>query len=201
MRLILDNGHGVDTPGKRSPVWSDGTQLLEWRWNRDIVNILQALLYVAGIPYNILVPEEWDVSLEERCQRANKIHAENANKDTYLISIHANAYKPNKAEGWEVWTSVGDTKADPFAQLLFEEASMMLPFTKRKDMTDGDADKEKDFTILYATDCPAVLTENGFMDNEKDCRFMLNETGKVRIAQAHLSAILKHIKYNEPKYI
>ena len=25
--IILDNGHGNNTPGKRSPKWEDGTQL------------------------------------------------------------------------------------------------------------------------------------------------------------------------------
>lgn len=30
--ILLDNGHGEDTKGKRSPVWKDGSQLLEsWK--------------------------------------------------------------------------------------------------------------------------------------------------------------------------
>ena len=27
MKVLLDNGHGENTPGKRSPKWSDGSQL------------------------------------------------------------------------------------------------------------------------------------------------------------------------------
>ena len=38
--VILDNGHGINTPGKRSPVWDDGTQLFEWKFNRNIVKEL-----------------------------------------------------------------------------------------------------------------------------------------------------------------
>ena len=34
--VILDNGHGEETAGKRSPVWGDGSQLFEWEFNRDI---------------------------------------------------------------------------------------------------------------------------------------------------------------------
>ena len=43
---ILDNGHGgmidgvYQTPGKRSPVWPDGTQLFEGEFNRAIVDRL-----------------------------------------------------------------------------------------------------------------------------------------------------------------
>ena len=37
LRILLDNGHGQETPGKRSPVWADGSQLFEYEFNRDIV--------------------------------------------------------------------------------------------------------------------------------------------------------------------
>ena len=32
MKILIDNGHGIDTPGKRSP---DGV-LREYAWNRQI---------------------------------------------------------------------------------------------------------------------------------------------------------------------
>jgi len=32
MKILIDNGHGSDTPGKRSP---DG-RFLEWKYNREI---------------------------------------------------------------------------------------------------------------------------------------------------------------------
>jgi len=118
-----------------------------------------------------------------------------------LISIHANAYKLNKAEGWEVWTSVGKNKSDLFAEYIYREAEKILPMKFRKDTTDGDSDKEKDFTILYGTDCPAVLTENGFMDNEIECRYMLSEKGMTDIARAHLNAIWSYIHDTETNII
>ena len=53
--VILDAGHGVDTPGKRSPVWKDGTQLFEWEFNRSIVNRVSYFLELEGIKTHILV--------------------------------------------------------------------------------------------------------------------------------------------------
>ena len=50
-RIIIDNGHGIDTKGKRSPVWPDGSQLLEWEFNRDIANRLKEQLKVTGCLY------------------------------------------------------------------------------------------------------------------------------------------------------
>ena len=45
--VMLDNGHAKTTPGKRSPILSKELQekygtdrLYEYRWNRDIVDML-----------------------------------------------------------------------------------------------------------------------------------------------------------------
>ena len=37
MKILLDNGHGEETPGKCSPVWPDGSRLREYEFARDIV--------------------------------------------------------------------------------------------------------------------------------------------------------------------
>jgi len=35
--VILGAGHGIETKGKRSPIWTDGTQLMEYEFNRDVI--------------------------------------------------------------------------------------------------------------------------------------------------------------------
>lgn len=89
MIILLDNGHGYNTEGKRSPIWGDGTQLLEYEFNRDVVRRIKTKLDLFGIENVVLVPESYDVSLGERCRRANSIY--DNRKDAILISIHANA--------------------------------------------------------------------------------------------------------------
>lgn len=89
MLIILDNGHGWNTSGKRSPVWNDGSQLFEWKFNRILVKEIKRRLDNLGIESIILVPEDYDVSLRERCNRANAIYRDR--KDAILISIHGNA--------------------------------------------------------------------------------------------------------------
>ena len=61
VKILLDNGHGYDTPGKRSPIWPDGSQLFEWEFNRDIVSRIEILLKKAGISCVRLVPEKEDI--------------------------------------------------------------------------------------------------------------------------------------------
>lgn len=188
MIVLLDNGHGKDTRGKRSPLWPDGSQLLEWEFNRDIVCRLTEMLLRDGRSYEVLVPEMSDVPLSERCRRANEIYDREAG-NCILISVHGNA---GGGTGWEAYTTRGETKADGLASLLYEEAEWEFirdGWRIRKDFADGDADKESDFYILRHTKAPAVLTENFFMDNERDCRLMLSAEGRERIARVHFNAI------------
>lgn len=186
--VLLDNGHGKETAGKRSPVWGDGSQLFEYEFNRDIVRRITEQLEAENIPYRVLVPEETDVALSERVKRANDIAKEYNNK-VYVLSVHANA---GGGTGWEVYTSPGQTAADPIATVFAEEATReFVPdgWRMRFDHTDGDPDKEANFYILTKTTCPAILTENFFMDTEKDCRFIMSEDGRERIANMHVAAI------------
>ena len=67
MKIFIDNGHGIDTPGKRSP---DG-RFLEYKFNREIASRIVSDLQDRGFDAELLVPELDDVPLAERCRRAN----------------------------------------------------------------------------------------------------------------------------------
>lgn len=177
---LLDNGHGIGTPGKRSPIWSDGSQLLEWEFNRDVVRRLGRMLESEGIHYIEICPTIDDVPLAERCARANAINAQNGGK-CVLFSVHANA---GGGTGFEAYTSVGTTRADGIATILYEEAQREFPDWKmRTDYSDGDPDKESQFYILVHTTMPAVLAEFFFMDTERDCRLLMSDDGRTRCAK------------------
>ncbi|MBD9092128.1 MAG: N-acetylmuramoyl-L-alanine amidase [Bacteroides oleiciplenus] len=190
MKVLIDNGHGSNTPGKRSP---DG-RLREYAYTREIASRLEMELRKNGIDAERIVKEEIDVPLAERCRRANEYKASEA----ILVSIHCNAAGNGSdwmsARGWEAWTSVGKTKADKLATCLYEDAEHCLPGMKiRKDMTDGDPDKESGFYMLKHTRCPAVLTENLFQDNREDVEFLLSEEGKRAIVSLHVWGIMKYL--------
>ena len=113
MKVLIDNGHGSNTLGKRSP---DG-RLREYAYTREIAQRLEMELRKRGIDVERIVKEEIDVPLAERCRRANEYKASEA----ILISIHCNAAGNGsdwmQARGWEAWTSIGKTKADKLATL------------------------------------------------------------------------------------
>lgn len=195
--ILLDAGHGVNTPGKRSPKLPDGRQLFEWEYTRMISNRIVTKLHAAGIRVELIVPEDMDISLSERANRANKLYDNEKKKgrSALLISIHGNAAGSGQwmnAQGWEVWTTKGNTNSDKFAELLCNEFASVFPDKKlRTDKSDGDGDKENNFTVIYKAKCPAVLTENFFYDNEDECRFMLTDDCVDRVASLHVRAITK----------
>ena len=160
---IFDNGHGgiidgvYQTPGKRSPIWEDGTQLFEGEFNRAIVKRLMKLCEAQKIDCINLVDTNVDIPLSTRTSQANEIYR-NTDKPCIYISIHANGFSDEAAHGWEVYTSVGETKSDEIAEVLFNKAQAEFPtHTMRKDTRDGDSDKEANFYVLQHTAMPAIF--------------------------------------------
>jgi len=189
MKVLIDNGHGSNTPGKRSP----DSRLMEYAYTREIAMRLEHELRRHGIEAERIVKEEIDVPLSERVRRVNEYKA----RDAILVSIHCNAAGMGNwmaARGWECWTSKGQTKSDKLATCLYAEAEELIPGMKiRKDLSDGDEDKEASFYILRKTKCPAVLTENLFQDNKEDVDFLLSEDGKKSIVEIHVKGILNFL--------
>ena len=115
---IFDNGHagmiaGVYlTAGKRSPDLGKGI-LYEGAFNRWVVNRLIEKCDRYKIPYYHACPELSDIPLEKRVQRANEFYLEN--KNTYLLSIHANA---GGGKGVEGFTSPGQTSSDKVCEVF-----------------------------------------------------------------------------------
>ena len=181
MLVLLDNGHGKETPGKRSPKWSDMPQIFEWEYNRRLTYVIRQKLLELGHECELLVPEINDISLANRVRRANKYN------NCILISVHLNAYdKSESANGWEIYTS-GSRKSKAICD----------SFMKYMDFGNNRGIKTANFYIIQKTKCPAVLTENFFMTNYNDCKFLNSEEGFNKIVDLHVNAINDYIINNE----
>lgn len=217
MKILIDNGHGLDTAGKCSPDKS----LREYKWARDIAARIVADLKAKGYDAERIVPEDTDISLKERCRRANTICNKLGTKNVLLVSIHCNAAgadgKWKTAGGWCAYTSPGQTQADILATSLYEAAKTDLAGyiaqfpvniqlgkydAKQKpirtDYSDGDPDYEARFYILVNTKCPAVLTESLFQDNKADVDFLNSEEGKRHLTALHVNGIINYLKRQKP---
>ena len=195
MKILIDPGHGIDTPGKRSP---DGL-FLEYLWNRQVADLIMEGLVSAGVDASLVVTETNDVTLRNRVNRINTICNRVGASNVLLVSVHANAAGNGSAwmnaSGWSCYTSKGKTRSDQVAECLYDAFEAEFPERKiRKDMSDGDRDWEENFYVLQKSKCPAVLLENFYYDNREECAWMLQEETKRRIAYAAVKGIIKYIK-------
>ncbi len=194
MKILIDNGHGSNTSGKRSPNGS----ILEYKYTREIAQRVVDELKARGYDAERIVTEEYDVSLGERCRRVNAKCKAHGSHNVVLVSIHNNAAGAGgwmNARGWSAYTTKGRTLSDTLADCLYKAAETYLVGQKiRKDMQDGDPDWEENFYIIRNTLCAAVLTENFFMDSREDVAYLLSEAGKMAIVKVHVEGIIAYIK-------
>lgn len=194
MKILIDNGHGFNTPGKCSP---DG-RYKEWAYAREIAQMIERELTMRGYDAQRIVIEANDITLVERVRRVNEICGRHGVDNVILISIHSNASGNGQwmqARGWCAYTSKGKTKADELVTCIYKEAEKNFTGHKiRTDYSDGDPDWEEGFYILRKTKCPAVLSENFFHDNREDVAYITSTEGKRAIVRTHVDGIINYIK-------
>ena len=218
MKILIDNGHGIQTSGKRSP---DG-KLLEYSYTREIANQVVSELKAQGYDAELLVPEPDDIPLSERVKRVNAICLSSEpscptlspscptrsgisattghlTPNVILISIHLNAAgdgtKWMNAAGWSCYTCKGQTESDTLATCLYKAAEHILKdqVIRTDYARDNDPDWEENFYILRHTLCPAVLTENFFMDG-LDFEFLQSKACKQAIVDTHVNGIIEYFE-------
>lgn len=179
---ILDNGHGKNTPGKRSPKLPDGRQLMEYEFNRAVVNKIAKRLTQLGLKFYNLVPELTDISLETRVNRAN---SKVSPLQKIYVSVHGNAASDtwHEAHGIETFHFTGSLKSARLARAFQNRLITEVGWRDR-------GVKEANFYVIKYSQMPAILTENGFFSNVEECKKMLDDAWRTKIAEAHVKAIL-----------
>jgi N-acetylmuramoyl-L-alanine amidase len=169
--IALDNGHGIRTPGKRTPKWTDGTKSIytkndfmhEWEFNRGVVKRLKVELERNGFRVLEVSPTDIDTSIIRRTRAANLAKA-----DIY-VSVHANALGNvwnEKVNGIETLTS-GKGESLALGKIL-QKHMVWASGLRDRGMKDGSW-----LGVVKGTHMPAVLVECGFMDNPAEAK-MLN---------------------------
>lgn len=179
-KVHLDFGHG----GKDSGAVGNGLR------EKDIVlsmgMLLGEILKQHGVNVSYSRTTDVFVELGTRATMANR------NNVDAFVSLHINSATNPKATGLEIWTSIGQTNADELATIIGEQLQKDFPnISFRKDMTDGDLDKEKNFTVVAKTNAPAVLVEYMFIVNPSDAQIL--RTKQKEFAESTAKGILKYL--------
>lgn len=193
LMIDLNPGHAPNTPGKCSP----DKRLLEWQWNAECADVVAALLKANGYRVEIARAMDEKYSLSFPVKHANALCTRYGKENVLFISLHCNAAAGEgwqKAKGWEIWTSKGQTESDVLANCIYFAAEkVMIGRTLRADRSDGDMDKEANFYVLKNTNCPAVLLESGFMNDKEECEYLLSDLSKQQTAKAVLEGLDNYV--------
>lgn len=194
IKVIIDNGHGDPpmTGGKCSP----DNSLREYEYCREIAQRISRELTLRGTDTILLVPEKSDTPLKERVRKVNAWARKLGSKNVVLVSIHNNAAgsdgKWHSASGFSVMVSKNaSSNSKRLAQIFTDNAADMGLMGNR--CVPAEKYWVQSLAMTRDTNCPAVLTENLFQDNEDDVKFLLSEEGKQAIVTLHINSIIQYI--------
>ena len=191
--FLIDNGHGRETAGKRSP----NGKLREYAWTREVARRIVDGLKEEGETAFLLTPEDNDIPLSTRVKRVQAYCRQYGAGNVVLISVHCNAAGNGEnwtsANGWCAYTTPGTTRADGVAKCLYNQTEKCFPGKKiRRYANHDNPDFEAQFYILQHTSCPAVLTENFFMDHYDDYTYLMSEEGKAAVVKCHVKGLIEY---------
>lgn len=193
MRVLIDNGHGEDTPGKCSP----DKRLREYAYCREIAQRVSRELTLRGYDTLLLVPEKSDTPLKERVRRVNGWTRKLGAQNVVLVSIHVNAAgsdgKWHEARGFSVFVSKNASEKSKRLARHFTDNATAMGLTGNR-CVPPDKYWVQSLAMTRKTACPAVLTENLFQDNKEDVDYLLSEEGKKAIVELHVKSIIQYIK-------
>lgn len=185
--IAIDNGHGLNTAGKRCP----DDSMREWQFNHTTAKYLKEELEYNGFKVLMVSDTQADTPLATRVETINKAKADMS------ISIHANAFQGSywgDANGIETFAYSSTSKGNTIAKLVQAE---LIKAT-------GLRDRGVKYNSLYMTrkpNCPAILCECGFMDNLKEANLLKSDDYRRKCAKAMCKGICRYYgaTYKEKK--
>lgn len=178
--IALDAGHGMKTPGKRTP---DGIH--EWELNDKVRDYVVAML--SDYDCEFIFPDKNEGKTDEGLSSRKSMYVK-AKVDA-AVSIHHNANTGtwNRATGVETYTDKNCTKADILLAKAIQKRLTKYTGLKNRGV------KKANWTVINQNTVPAVLTEGGFMDSKKDYAVITSEKGQKAYAQAVAEGLIEFL--------
>ena len=189
MRVVIDPGHAgrnID-PGAVNKTTGLQEADIALSVSRLVEKYLRAVGYEVKLTRTDFEQVETD-DLSYRTTLANDWGAD------IFISLHCNSATNQKAKGYEVWTSPGNTLGDKLATCVYGQIATEFPDRAgRADYSDGDPDKESRFYVLVHTDAPACLVELAFISSDEEATLLADEKWQGRYARAIARGIQDYV--------
>lgn len=179
--IALDDGHGINTAGKRTPILPTGMKselgrnyMNENLFNRAVVKYLNLHLKASGFKTILVAPTDEDTPLATRVKRAN-----DAKADLY-VSVHANALTSKKwgtHGGTETYVYKGSKESERIGKIIHKWLMKGTP------LRDRGVKEGNHLYVIRNTKMPAVLVECAFMDNLEEAKLLLSDAFRKECAK------------------
>lgn len=198
----LDDGHGMETAGKRTPAlkedlkfrgktYKKGSIIHENEFNENLMELVEKELDRCGIGHMQLAPGDKDVPLATRVTTANN------KKCDLVVSFHANALTGTWQTGafglvvihHEKCQAKTKTLANNCYKYLSKDVKWFSNGATKYGVRADTAISGYSLYILKNTLMPAVLIEYGFMDNWEDVKVMCSDEFQKACAKATAKGI------------
>lgn len=172
VKIFLDPGHGGNDPG------AAGNGLLEKNLTLAIsLRIRKFLAEYNNVQVRMSRETDKTLTLGQRTDMANSWGAD------YLISVHINA---GRGTGYEDFIHTSPSRASITYQNIMHEEIMQ--------QTRWGVDRGKkrgNLHMVRASNMPAILTENGFIDNASDAAKLKQSSFLDNIARGHVNGLVE----------
>lgn len=184
MKLYLDPGHGGNDPG------AQGKELKEKDVTLAIAKHIHSILTqdYENVSVKMSRTSDKTVSLTQRTDEANNWGAD------YFLSIHCNSFN-GSAKGYEdyIHSSLSSSsKTADYQNTIHKEVV-------KKNQLNDRGKKKADYHVLRESKMPALLTENGFIDNSHDAALMKQDAWCKKVAQGHVNGLAKTFDLKKKK--
>lgn len=126
-------------------------------------------LNIAGLVENYLAAAGCETRVFQNDSLAKIYNTSNAWNADIFVSIHCNAFN-EIAHGTETYSYYNSIEGAKLAQCIHKQITESIPeLTNRGTKTAG-------FDVIHYTDCPAVLVETAFIDNDDDAQLLIDRT-------------------------
>ncbi|MCI8361419.1 MAG: hypothetical protein HFE86_08810 [Clostridiales bacterium] len=174
VKIVLDPGHGGSDPGA---VGSD-PRYTEAALNSILTYKVRDRLTALGAQVTLTKNDSDRVGLDPRVRTVKSV------KPDLFVSFHRNSSTSTRTQGYESYYF--NAFSEPLSRAVYNRnAGLYL---------DQRGNKWGNFYVMRVSDCPAILTENGFVSNADEYSLLVADAFNDRAADATVQGIVDYLK-------
>lgn len=189
-KIVIDPGHGKPDSG----AVGYSKKIYEMNVVLSVAKKLDSILKANGADVKLTRDIEYQQysnkskDLQYRCDVSNNFNA------NVFLSIHCNSSSDSNSNGFEAYTSPGQTKADKLCDIIYKLWEKAFPDMRmRKGNLKYTVGKESNLYVLKHTKAPAVLVELGFINNKNEEQMLNSEDFQNKAAKVLEEAIIEFL--------